>query len=142
MMLEGHVCDQDCEVSWCGVGRPPKPWCERFASKFEVDSFGCFIWISSAGKTDAQRNRLNFATNVAGEPGATDACRWIYRKMVGPIPDGMEIDHTCEDWRCVNWRHLEPVTRLENNRRYRDTRASWTIRDHEGKIRGRKEVVS
>lgn len=142
MFPEGHICDADCEVIWSGVGRPPKPWCKRFADKFEVDEWGCWIWISAAGKSDAQRNRLNFATGVETEPHATDACRWIYTKMVGPIPEGMQIDHTCEDWRCVNWSHLEPVTPLENQRRYRKTRARWVQRDHEGKFRGRKEVVS
>lgn len=38
----------------------------------------------------------------------------IYR---GPIPNGMVIDHTCQNKKCVNPDHLEVVTNAENIRR-------------------------
>lgn len=38
--------------------------------------------------------------------------------MVGPIPEGMYLDHLCSVKRCVNPAHLEPVTSKENARRY------------------------
>lgn len=56
--------------------------------------------------------------------------RVAYEIFIGPIPEGMEIDHLCHTRdldcpggidcphrRCVNPEHLEPVTRTENNRR-------------------------
>lgn len=43
--------------------------------------------------------------------------RHLYELMVGPIPDGLEIDHLCRVRQCCNPEHLEPVTRLENLRR-------------------------
>jgi len=43
--------------------------------------------------------------------------RVVYTEMVGPIPDGMEIDHLCRNRSCCNPEHLEAVTRAENARR-------------------------
>ena len=37
--------------------------------------------------------------------------------VVGPIPDGCELDHLCRNRACCNPDHLEPVTHLENVRR-------------------------
>lgn len=43
----------------------------------------------------------------------------IWELLVGPVPDGLELDHLCLNRRCVNPDHLEPVTRGENMRRTR-----------------------
>lgn len=43
--------------------------------------------------------------------------RRAYEILVGPIPDGMEIDHTCNRRNCYNPAHLEPVLHAENMRR-------------------------
>jgi hypothetical protein len=45
------------------------------------------------------------------------AHRFVYEALVGPIPEGMELDHLCRHRNCVNYEHLEPVTRGENVRR-------------------------
>lgn len=36
--------------------------------------------------------------------------------FVGPITDGLELDHLCNVPSCVNPDHLEPVTHAENMR--------------------------
>lgn len=43
--------------------------------------------------------------------------RIAYEILVGPIPDGLELDHLCRNPACYNPRHLEPVTHVENCRR-------------------------
>lgn len=55
--------------------------------------------------------------------------RFAYELLVGPIPEGLVIDHTCHKptecdlgtdcphRRCCNPRHLEPVSTAENNHR-------------------------
>lgn len=47
------------------------------------------------------------------------AHRVVYERFVGPIPDGLELDHLCSNPPCVNPWHLEPVTHAENLRRGR-----------------------
>lgn len=45
------------------------------------------------------------------------AHRALYELLVGPIPDGYELDHLCVTPGCVRPSHLEPVTHAENLRR-------------------------
>lgn len=47
------------------------------------------------------------------------AHRTAYEKNVGPIPEGHEIHHTCEERLCVNPAHLQLVTRSEHLRLHR-----------------------
>lgn len=37
-----------------------------------------------------------------------------YNLLVGPVPEGLDLDHLCRVRHCVNPSHLEPVTRKEN----------------------------
>ena len=45
------------------------------------------------------------------------AHRFAYEDVVGPIPEGLHLDHLCRVPLCVNPTHLEPVTNAENVRR-------------------------
>lgn len=45
------------------------------------------------------------------------AHRYSYELFVGKIPDGLVIDHLCNNRWCVNPKHLEPVSQKENIRR-------------------------
>jgi hypothetical protein len=45
------------------------------------------------------------------------AHRLFYEALVGPIPEGLQLDHLCRNPPCVNPDHLEPVTMQENIRR-------------------------
>lgn len=39
---------------------------------------------------------------------------YAYTTFVGPVPDGLELDHLCRNRRCCNPDHLEAVTHQEN----------------------------
>lgn len=56
--------------------------------------------------------------NIAGHH--VQAYRFAYEHFVGPIPEGLELDHLCRNPGCVNPEHLEPVTHGENTRRMID----------------------
>lgn len=45
------------------------------------------------------------------------AHRVAYETWVGPIPDGLTIDHLCRNRLCIEPTHLEPVTNRENIQR-------------------------
>lgn len=43
--------------------------------------------------------------------------RVVWESLVGPIPEGLDLDHLCRNRSCVNPDHCQPVTRAENLRR-------------------------
>lgn len=49
-----------------------------------------------------------------GREGTERAHRVVYELMVGPIPEGMILDHLCRNRWCVRPDHLEPVTHRTN----------------------------
>ena len=42
------------------------------------------------------------------------AHRVAYELHIGPIPDGLMLDHICHERACFNPRHLQPVTNSQN----------------------------
>ena len=83
---------------------------ERFMLHVRKEESGCWTWTAYIMKQ--QRQGRTYARFAFG--GAVLAHRWIYEHVVGPIPEGLELDHTCRVMGCVNPEHLEPVTRKEN----------------------------
>lgn len=70
---------------------------------------GCWLWSGSSHSSGYGQ------FSVAAHPER--AHRHAYETLVGPVPDGLELDHLCRVRCCVNPAHLEPVTHAENLRR-------------------------
>lgn len=91
--------------------RKPVPLWDRFWPK--VDTTGpCWEWTAS-------KNHLGYGQVSREYPDRRlgMAHRVAYELLVGPIPEGKELDHLCRNPSCVNPDHLEPVTHAENMRR-------------------------
>lgn len=85
----------------------------RFWAKVEKEGHdGCWVWT---GALSAARSNAYGCFRIDG--ASVRAHRWAYEHFVGPIPDGLTIDHLCRNTRCVNPAHLEAVTQRENNLR-------------------------
>jgi hypothetical protein len=93
------------------------PAVTRLLRKVRVDADGCWIWTGHTGGTRSTYGYFR-PTTKATDPKAL-VHRWAYEHWIGPIPAGMEVDHTCRHTLCLCPDHLELVTSDENSRRAR-----------------------
>lgn len=66
----------------------------------------CTCWLF----VDAGRENRNGYGRLRWNGKELMAHRLSYEAHVGPIPDGLLLDHTCRNRCCINPQHLEPVT--------------------------------
>lgn len=78
----------------------------RFAAKVEKNRKGCWLWTGRVLPTGYGQFFYNGKHRRAH--------RVAYEWAMGPIPEGLEIDHLCRVRNCVNPKHMEAVTHREN----------------------------
>lgn len=85
---------------------------DRLWSKVEPQNPGCWIWTGTI-------NSGGYGVFRTGGQSAPylGAHRVVWQELVGPIPEGLELDHLCKVRHCVNPDHLEPVTPAVNQAR-------------------------
>ncbi|MDP8961530.1 MAG: HNH endonuclease [Actinomycetota bacterium] len=99
------------------IPRTKRPEAERFWEKVDFEGL-CWEWLGG-------KDTWGYGTFTDEERRSIGAHRWAYQALVGPIPDGLTLDHLCCNPSCVNPAHLEPVTASENlSRRHRRAKAS------------------
>lgn len=97
-----------------GDGRIPfEDRYNKFA--FPEPNSGCFIWMGNLDHNGYGKMGVGYKSD--GNKRNTWAHIAAYEYFVGPVPEGLELDHKCRMPCCVNPEHLEPVTHAENVRR-------------------------
>lgn len=86
------------------------PVIERVLRRCTTDENGCWIFQGYRLKGYGQ-------VTLSAEEGRALTHHVTYEHFIGPVPDGLELDHLCRTPACCNPWHLDPVTRAENNRR-------------------------
>lgn len=94
----------------------------RFGRKIKVRTDGCWAFggIGTYGT-------VNFTRRGASRTGGVAAHRFAYEILVGPIPDGLHLHHTCEHPGCVNPAHLMPLTPGEHAQEHARLRAEQEV---------------
>jgi len=135
----------NCAVEGCGGNVFARQWCqkhyarwlrhgdpttslrlmdltvvERIERQIAVVAGGCWVWTGRLDRQGYARAHDETGHDVLVH-------RWNYQRLVGAIPEHLELDHVChtqdetcpggrecQHRRCVRPDHLEPVTGYEN----------------------------
>lgn len=93
----------------------PKPYADLMAVIWErtepIPHSGCLIYMGNL-------NKRGYGRIGSGKRQTIILVhRAAYERLVGPIPEGLELDHKCRVPSCWNPAHLEPVTHAANVQR-------------------------
>ena len=67
----------------------------------------CWEWQGSVNKTTGYGKKQFHGRTML-------AHRWVYETLLGPIPEGLVINHLCSNRKCVNPHHLEVTSQTGN----------------------------
>lgn len=82
----------------------------------------CWVWTGGGWPSGYGSFRVNGVK--------VGAHRYAYERLVGPIPEGLVVDHLCFNRSCVRPAHLEVVTFRENILRGDNTAAQFARRSN------------
>ncbi len=139
---DGRIILGWCESHWRRNRRHGDPlggntryeWPDNLLKRMEPQPNGCIyytgnLWTGGYGTLSRKGRKVA-------------AHRAAYELLVGPIPEGMELDHTCHDpercaggddclhRRCVNVEHLNPTTPQGNTLRSNSVAATNAAKTH------------
>lgn len=78
---------------------PGKPGCREFQGQRTHDGYG-IRWIPDADRPSGRRRVYLH--------------RWVWEQVNGPVPEGQEVRHTCDNPPCFLFAHLLVGTRADN----------------------------
>lgn len=101
---------------------------EHVRSRVVIDpSSGCWQWT---GARRGSPTVLGYYGGLQVDGRQLAVHRYVYELLVGPIPDGLQIDHLCRNPPCCNPDHLEAVTQRTNLLRGNGISAKNASRTH------------
>jgi hypothetical protein len=111
-----------CTIDDCDKPREGRGLCGKHYARLlrhgdphytQRPTWGMSAWDRFWLKVDASGDCWQWTAGSKGKDyGGFDsqwAHRWAWEHLVGPIPDGLDLDHLCRNRGCVNPDHLEPV---------------------------------
>lgn len=101
----------DARIERAPLGR--ESHLDYLADRYEISETGCWLWTGGV----SAKNYGQISSSRIKSAGTRIAHRFAYELLVGPIPEGLTLDHLCRVRICVNPDHLEPVSSRENTLR-------------------------
>ena len=74
----------------------------------------CWLWTGAHAKKKPYGLFYAGARLLSGGPKNVYAHRWAWEQVNGPVPEGLVLDHICENPPCVRVDHLRTATQQEN----------------------------
>lgn len=103
---------------------------DRFVGKCRyVRLTCCWEWTGRLDR-DGYGGQFKVGSHTDGTRRAIRPHRWSYEHFIGPIPEGLVIDHLCRNRACQNPWHMEPVTTVVNTKRGARATATHCCRGH------------
>jgi hypothetical protein len=91
----------------------------RIAAKIDRTP-DCWVWTGASSRGYGQ-------VSVAGRIRPAHVV--VYEALVGPVGEGLQLDHLCRNRLCVNPAHLEPVTPRLNTLRNTGPSAANAVKE-------------
>ncbi len=112
------TCGSPCERKYCGIDcyravQRSGSDEERFWSKVRK-SEGCWLWTASRFGGRRGKRYGQFSATVNGVRKTIYAHIFSYELHHGPVPEGLEVLHSCNNGLCVRGDHLSAGTHAQN----------------------------
>lgn len=105
------------KYTWTKGFTPP---IERVLARIDTtDPEVCWLWPGSTYGNGY--GSIKIGSRQDGTRRNTSTHIVTYEALVGPVPEGLELDHLCRVRLCCNPFHLEPVTHSQNMERMPET---------------------
>jgi HNH endonuclease len=82
----------------------------RILSRCDIND--CWHWTGAVANTGY--GKAGVGSLLDDTRRVANVHRFVYESLVGPVPEGLVLDHLCRNKTCVNPDHLQPVTKSMN----------------------------